>query len=90
VPNSFIPSESNYKSGKTMKTCPVCGKEVKSKISGKFCSEACKTKSHRGKPEIKKVSKRDTFSGNRLVMDGYVWYTETVKDGKVVAKKVCK
>jgi len=72
-----------------MKTCPVCGKEVKLKIKGKFCSEACKTKSHCGKPE-KKVPKRDTFSGNRLIMEGDVWYIETVKNGKSVSKKVYK
>lgn len=70
-----------------MKTCPVCGEEVKSKINGKFCSEDCKAQSD--KPE-QKASKKEAFTGNRLIMEGDVWYIETVKDGKSVSKKVYK
>jgi len=70
-----------------MKTCPVCGEEVKSKANGKFCSDACEDKNE--KPE-KKTSKKEPFSGNRLIMEGDVWYIETVKNGKPVSKKVYK
>ncbi|MBU4267042.1 MAG: hypothetical protein L6243_06085 [Candidatus Altiarchaeales archaeon] len=72
-----------------MKTCPICGEEVKSKLYGKFCKEACQAKSHSDKPG-KKTSKKEPFTGNRLIMENDVWYIENVKNGKPISKKVYK